>query len=126
MDVLTTLIGAGPIWVSLSRVDAHERSPKVRVNFSVGALADEFEAVIVYAASVAKDLDSMGRGTITEAQLSTVDTELVLDLRRVSGNVVEVSAHIRRYKPEYQLYFQYGVELSNLSSIASSLRKNFC
>lgn len=126
MDSLPALIGAGPTWVSLDRVDANERGPKARIRFSVGALADEFDAEVVYAASVAKDVDSISRGTITEAQLHTTNSELVLELRRVSEDVVEVSARIRGYDPEYHLYFQYGVELSNLSSVASSLRKNFC
>jgi hypothetical protein len=126
MENLPTLIGAGPTWVSLDRADPHERGAKARVRFSIGALADEFEGVVVYPASIAKDLESLSRGTISEAQLTTQDTELVLDLKRVAEAVVEVSASIRRYKPEYHLYFQYGVELSNLSGIASSLRKNFC
>lgn len=126
MENLPTLIGAGPTWVSLDRADPNQRSPKARVRFCVGTLSDEFDAEVVYAASVAKDFDSVGRGTITEAQLATTNTELVLDLRRVSEEVVEVTAHVRRFNPDYQLYFQYGIEKSNLSGVASSLRKNFC
>ncbi len=126
MENLPTLIGAGPTWVSLERVDPNERGAKARVRFSVGALADEFDGVVVYPASIAKDMETLSRGAISEAQLATQDTELVLTLRRVSQAVVEVSADIRRYKPEYHLHFQYGVELSNLSAVASSLRKNFC
>lgn len=126
MDSLPTLIGAGPTWVSLDRGDASERGPRARIRFAVGSLSDEFDAEVVYAASVAKDFDSVARGTITEAQLSTTNTELVLDLRRVSDAIVEVTAHVRRFNPDYQLFFQYGVENSNLSSVASSLRKNFC
>jgi len=126
MDSFPTLIGAGPTWVSLDRVDTNERSPKARVRFAVGSLSDEFDAELVYAASVAKDFDSVSRGTITEAQLTTTDTELVLDIRRVSDDLVEVTAHVRRFNPDYQLFFQFGVEKSNLGSVVSSLRKNFC
>lgn len=126
MSALPTLIGAGSTWVSLDRADANERGPRARVRFSVGKLADEFDAEVVYAASVAKDFDAIGRGTITEAQLSTTNTELVLDVRRVSEDAVEITAHIRRFNPEYHLFFQYGIEKANLSNVASALRKNFC